>query len=166
MTGIGRRVGAASVEVRREPADSEVARYCLETYYAELAERFSEGFDVALALPTPPEELAPPAGSFLIAWIDGLPVGCGALKTLAPGVGYLKRMWVARSARGLGVGRLLLGALEEEALGLGFRQLRLETNRALKEAQSLYRSAGYSEIAAFNDEPYADHWFEKELVRP
>jgi GNAT superfamily N-acetyltransferase len=153
-----------AVEIRREPADSATARHCLETYYAELAERFSEGFDVALALPTPPDEMTPPLGSFLVAWLDGAPVGCGALKTLAPGVGYLKRMWVAGSVRGLGVGRRLLGALEEEARGLGFRVLRLETNRALQEAQSLYRSAGYREIPPFNDEPYADHWFEKALV--
>jgi ribosomal protein S18 acetylase RimI-like enzyme len=82
---------------------------------------------------------------------------------MAPGVGYLKRMWVSGSLRGLGFGRRMLGALEAEARELGFTTLRLETNRALGEAIRLYRTAGYEEVAPFNDEPYAHHWFEKRL---
>ena len=72
-------------------------------------------------------------------------------------------MWVAESARGLGIGRRLLGELESRAAANGARVVRLETNRALTEAMSLYRSAGYREVDAFNDEPYAHHWFEKQL---
>ena len=72
-------------------------------------------------------------------------------------------MWVAGSVRGLGVGRRLLGAVEEHARASGVRTLRLETNRALVEAIALYRSAGYREVAAFNAEPFAHHWFEKHL---
>ncbi len=72
-------------------------------------------------------------------------------------------MWVAPTARGLGLGRRLLRELEASAARRGATHARLETNRALTEAISLYRSAGYSEVAAFNDEPYADHWFEKRL---
>jgi GNAT superfamily N-acetyltransferase len=75
----------------------------------------------------------------------------------------LKRMWVAASARGLGVGRLLLGELERRARALGCRALRLDTNRRLSEAIAMYRSSGYREVEAFNDEPYAHHWFEKQL---
>jgi ribosomal protein S18 acetylase RimI-like enzyme len=72
-------------------------------------------------------------------------------------------MWVARSARGLGVGRRILSELEREAAARGAAQVRLETNRNLTEATGLYRSAGYTEVEAFNDEPYAHHWFEKRL---
>ena len=72
-------------------------------------------------------------------------------------------MWVAESARGLGIGRRLLAELESRAAAEGDRVVRLETNKALTEAIGLYRSAGYREIGAFNDEPYAHHWFEKNL---
>jgi ribosomal protein S18 acetylase RimI-like enzyme len=82
---------------------------------------------------------------------------------LAEGAAYLKRMWIAAPARGLGLGRRLLDALEARARAGGYRLARLETNRALTEAQSLYRRCGYREIAPFNDEPYAHHWFEKAL---
>jgi ribosomal protein S18 acetylase RimI-like enzyme len=74
-------------------------------------------------------------------------------------------MWVAPEARGLGLGRRVLTELESEAAARGATATRLETNRSLGEAVSLYRSAGYVEVAAFNDEPYADHWFEKRLPR-
>ena len=76
-------------------------------------------------------------------------------------VGSIKRMWVSRQVRGVGVGRRLLLALEKEAAALGMRLLRLETNRTLHEAQALYRRNGYREVPAFNDDTYADHWFEK-----
>ena len=73
-------------------------------------------------------------------------------------------MWVARSARGLGVGRRLLLALEQHARDAGASAVRLETNRALTQAIALYRRAGYLEVDAFNDEPYAHHWFEKRFA--
>jgi GNAT superfamily N-acetyltransferase len=72
-------------------------------------------------------------------------------------------MWVAREARGRGIGRLLLHQLEAAAAELGFRRIRLDTNRALVEARGLYLREGYHEIGAFNDSPYADFWFEKIL---
>ena len=75
-------------------------------------------------------------------------------------------MWVSADARGLGLGRRLLAELEREACARGARQTRLETNRSLLEAISLYRSSGYVEVPAFNDEPYAHHWFEKPLQPP
>jgi GNAT superfamily N-acetyltransferase len=86
------------------------------------------------------------------------------VKAIAPGVGSLKRMWVAASARGLGLGRRMLVALESQARELGVTTLRLETNRALAEAIRLYERSGYMEVAPFNADPYADHWFEKRLV--
>jgi ribosomal protein S18 acetylase RimI-like enzyme len=72
-------------------------------------------------------------------------------------------LWVAETARGLGIGRRLLAELEASAAQSGATRSRLETNRTLTEAISLYRSVGYVEVAAFNDEPLADHWFEKLL---
>jgi ribosomal protein S18 acetylase RimI-like enzyme len=85
------------------------------------------------------------------------------VKTIAPGIGSLKRVWVASSVRGLGFGRRMLVALESQSHELGLTTIRLETNRALKEAIELYRSSGYAEVAPFNDDPYANHWFEKRL---
>jgi ribosomal protein S18 acetylase RimI-like enzyme len=76
---------------------------------------------------------------------------------------YLKRMWVAPQARGLGVGRRLLAELEDHARRRGAKVAYLETNKALREAIALYRSAGYVEVEPFNDEPYAHHWFAKRL---
>jgi ribosomal protein S18 acetylase RimI-like enzyme len=72
-------------------------------------------------------------------------------------------MWIEPTARGLGVGRRLLAELERHALKAGVKVLRLETNRALKEAIALYKSSGYVETDTFSSEPYADHWFEKRL---
>jgi DNA-binding MarR family transcriptional regulator len=154
---------AAAVRIERVEPNETGARWCLEQYYAELDELFVEGFDLDRALPTEEDCLVPPGGAFLLATLDDEPVGCGCLKSLEAGVGYLKRMWIAPAARGLGLGRRLLKTLEHQASDLGFEIIRLETNRALVAAQALYRSAGYREIEPFIDEPYADFWFEKQL---
>ena len=106
----------------------------------------------------------PPRGAFLVASADGESVGCGAVKTAGAGVGSLKRMWVAEAARGLGLGRRLLAALEAEARPLGLGTVQLETNHALVEAIALYRGAGYIEVPPFNADPYAHHCFEKRLT--
>jgi ribosomal protein S18 acetylase RimI-like enzyme len=87
------------------------------------------------------------------------------VKATEPGVGSIKRMWVSPELRGTGLGRRLLLGLEEEASRLGVGLLRLETNKTLEEAQALYRRNGYREVPAFNDDPYADHWFEKRNER-
>ena len=85
------------------------------------------------------------------------------LKVGPHGTGEIKRMWTVPSARGLGIGRRILRWLEATAREAGLTQLRLETNRTLVEAQALYRSEGYQEVAPFNAEPYAHHWFEKQM---
>ncbi|MGH2586829.1 MAG: GNAT family N-acetyltransferase, partial [Dehalococcoidia bacterium] len=100
----------------------------------------------------------------LAASIRSEPIGCGALKFHKDQPTEIKRMWVAESARGLGVGRRLLAELEAHAVANGANVVRLETNKTLVEAISMYRSAGYVEVDAFNDEPYAHHWFEKQLI--
>jgi GNAT superfamily N-acetyltransferase len=78
----------------------------------------------------------------------------------------IKRMWVAPTARGLGLGRRLLEQLEACAVACGARVAHIETSAALIEAIGLYRSTGWVEVPAFNDEPFADHWFEKALDPP
>ena len=157
---------AASVTLSVENPGSEAAQQCLRRYYAELSRRFARGFDPGSSISATPGELSPPRGYFVIAWLHGAAVGCGALKCHAR-FGEVKRMWVAEAARGMGIGRRLLAQLEEIAQRRGIPLLRLETNESLKEAQALYRSSGYREVPAFNREPYAHHWFEKDLpVRP
>jgi len=154
-----------ATRVRVAPVDPEDprARSCLEAYAAELDRRFPGGFDPGRSISASAPELRPPAGRLLLASLDDEPVGCGAVKFHANGPSEIKRMWVAPGARGLGVGRRLLAALEQAAAG-SYPVVRLETNAALEEAISLYRSSGYVEVPAFNDEAYAHHWFEKSLV--
>jgi DNA-binding MarR family transcriptional regulator/ribosomal protein S18 acetylase RimI-like enzyme len=163
MAEVERMLRAGAVEVRVEPSDSAAARWCLEQYFAELSARFDIGFDPARSNPARPEEMRPPAGYFLIAWLDGAPAGSGALKVGDDGTGEVKRMWTAPGARGLGIARRVLRTLEAKAREAGLARLRLETNRALTEAQALYRGEGYREVEPFNAEPYAHHWFEKAL---
>src|SRR5439155_7672035 len=100
-------------------------------------------------------DIIPPRGAFLVDSVDGSPVACGAVKSASPGIGSLKRMWVADTVRGLGIGRRVLEALEAEARDLGLTTLRLETNQTLHEAIRLYRGAGFREVAPFNSDPYA-----------
>jgi GNAT superfamily N-acetyltransferase len=140
------------------------AQHCLNAYFAELDRRFDAGFDPTRGISATDDELRPPAGLLLVATLDGEPVGCGALKFHGAEPTELKRMWVDESARGLGLGRRLLSELERHAWEHGARMVRLETNRSLVEAISLYRSTGYLEVPRFNDEPYAHHWFEKRLT--
>jgi DNA-binding MarR family transcriptional regulator/GNAT superfamily N-acetyltransferase len=162
MAAVERLLGASSVSMRVEDPSSRIAQQCLQSYYSELAERFDHGFDPALSISAKPEELAPPNGYFVVASLHGEGIGCGALKCHAD-FGEVKRMWVASERRGLGIGRRVLGRLEELARERRLRVLRLETNKALVEAQALYRRSGYKEVAPFNSEPYAHHWFEKTL---
>ena len=139
------------------------ARHCVDEYFAELDRRFDGGFDPSASISADDDELRSPAGVVLVASLRSEPVGCGALKFHGAEPTELKRMWVAPSARGLGIGRRLLAELEAEASRHGSRTIRLETNRSLTEAIALYRSSGYEEVEAFNDEPFAHHWFEKRL---
>lgn len=140
------------------------ARHCVQAYVEELARRFDSGFDPARSISAGDHELRPPAGMLLVATLRADPVGCAALKLPHDSESaHLKRMWVDPAARGLGLGRRLLAEAEARAAASGMRTVRLETNRTLTEAIALYRASGYEEVAPFNDEPYAHHWFEKRL---
>lgn len=163
MAEVQRLLELAGLRVERVDPASPPARWCIGRYFEELDRRFERGFDPATSLPAEAGELVPPRGAFLVASVDGQPVACGAVKAISPTAGSLKRMWVADTVRGLGIGRRMLEALEAEARGLGLRILRLETNRTLEEAIHLYRSAGFRDVAPFNTDPYAHHWFEKRL---
>ena len=161
MSAVERLMHASAVELSIEDPGSADATWCLEQYFAELSERFADGFDPEISIPANREEMTPPNGIFLLARLDGAPIGCGALKAKKNGVGEIKRMWVSSANRGLGVARRILEQLEAHARKTGIRVLRLETNESLKEAQAFYRRYGYREVEAFNEEPYAHHWFEK-----
>ena len=151
------------LRIDEEPATSEASQHCLRCYYRELDERFRTGFDPRKSILASLDDFLPPRGSFLVMRMAAKPVGCGGVTPLAYGAAYLKRMWIAPEARGQGLARRLLGALEEKARSLGYRVVKLETNQALTEAQHLYHSSGYEEVPPFNDEFYAHHWFEKRL---
>ncbi len=163
MGEVERLIRAASVKVAAESPETADARFCLGTYFRELATRFESGFDVRTGDNADVQDMTPPSGLFVIARLDGGAVGCGGLKRVDKTTGEIKRVWTAPSARGIGVARRMLRTLEAAAREKGFVTLRLDTNRALTEAHALYRREGYREVARFNDNPYAHHWFEKRL---
>lgn len=166
MSEVDRLLTAATVTLDEVDPDHPDAQACLRAYFAELQDRFDNGFDPARSLLPDAGDLRPPRGRFLVARLRGEPVGCAGLKL--PGgsetAAEIKRMWVAPNTRGLGLARRFLTELEARARDAGRNALRLDTNKALTAAIALYRSHGYDEIAAFNDEPYAHHWFEKRLT--
>jgi DNA-binding MarR family transcriptional regulator/GNAT superfamily N-acetyltransferase len=163
MRSVERLLSAAVVDIRPvDPAHPDAQR-CLRAYFAELNRRSEQGFDPAAGVTADPHELRPPAGVMLVAYLRAEPVGCGAVKRYPDGACDIKRMWIADAVRGRGLGRRMLAELEGWAAAHGARSVRLETNRVLTEAIAMYRRSGYVEVPAFNDEPFADHWFEKRL---
>lgn len=163
MAEVERLLMASMVKITVTDPDNPAARWCVQQYFNELAGRFEAGFDPARSISAEAHELTPPAGLLLVARLRDEPIGCGALKLHENAPGEIKRMWVAPQARGLGLGRRLLKELERHAADMGVTVLHLETNQTLSEAIELYRHSGYQEVEAFNDEPYAHHWFEKHL---
>jgi DNA-binding MarR family transcriptional regulator/GNAT superfamily N-acetyltransferase len=164
MRDVERLLIAASVEITAVDPEHPDARYCLAEYVAELNRRSERGFDPSVGATALPHEVRPPAGQFFVAYLHGEAIGCGAVKHHAGAPSEIKRMWIAPAARGLGLGRRLLEELEACALAGGARVAHIETSAVLTEALALYRSTGWVEVPAFNDEPFADHWFEKTLA--
>ena len=164
MRTVERLIAASLVEIRAVDPESPDAQRCLRAYVAELNRRAPQrGFDPSKGSTANPDEVTPPHGAFVVVYLSGEPVGCGAVKHHPGEVTDLKRMWIAESARGLGLGRRLLEHLEGLARERGSKEARLETGDVLGEAIALYRSAGYREVDPFNDEPFADRWFAKPL---
>ena len=164
MHEVERLLTAATVQITSIDPEHPDAQYCLAEYVAELNRRSQRGFDPSGGATALPHEVRPPAGEFFVAYLHGEAVGCGAVKHHADAPAEIKRMWIAPRARGLGLGRRLLERLEACARAGGARVAHIETSAVLVEALSLYRSTGWVEVPAFNDEPFADHWLEKALT--
>ena len=163
MGEVERLLTASAIELREvDPADPDVTR-CLRAYFTELSARAATGLDPRAETPSA-EDMRPPHGTVFLAYLHGEAIACAGLKHHDGGMSEVKRMWVDPSARGLGLGRRLLEAVERLARGSGVTRLRLDTNEHLTEAIAMYRSAGYQEIPRYTDEPFATHWFEKSLA--
>ena len=136
----------------------------MTSYFDELAARFPGGFDPGDALGTAAAEYDPPNGVFVLASnADSEVLGCGAVAFLDDETAEIKRMWIAPTARGMGLGKRLLAHLEDHARGAGRTRIVLDTNASLTEAIALYESCGYVAIGRYNDNPYAGRWFTKAL---
>ena len=159
-----RLVRSASVDFEVVAADSPEARAAVSAYFTELDRRFEGGFDPGDAWTSDAGSLAPPTGAFLVARSDDEVVACGGVQRIAPGTAEIKRMWVHPAWRGAGLGSRMLGRLEALARDLGHDRVNLDTNSTLTEAIAMYEAAGYVACAAYNDNPYARHWFTKDLA--
>jgi DNA-binding MarR family transcriptional regulator/GNAT superfamily N-acetyltransferase len=160
---VRRLLRLAAVTIEAVDAGHTVARECLGAYAAELAARFPEGYDDTVL--ARPGELTGDAGALLVAREEGHPVGCVAWQRHAPDTAEVRHLWVGAEARGLGLGRRLLGAVETHAAARGVAVMRLGTHRVLAEAIALYRSSGYREIPPYDESPYNQLAFEKPLTR-
>lgn len=155
-------LGRDRIEITIEDPASDTAHHCHGEYFAELKQRFTKEFHIGAGPQADAPRLTAPLGAFLVARFDGLPIGCVSLRS-NDGFAEIKRLWVAPSARGLGLARRLLDSAEDTARTLGYTLLRLDTNSVLHEAITLYRRTGWVEIDRFNDDPNPDFFFEKRL---
>ena len=154
------------MELRQVAVTDPGLKDLLQEYF-EFRQRnaLTHGQPYHVALPNP-EQFLPPTGEFVVAaQDDGALLGCGGLRQLeGPNVYEVKNLWTRREARGRGVGTSILARLEADARSWGARRLRLDTNRVLADAISLYRKSGFVSIAPYNENPNATHWFEKTLT--
>ena len=152
----------AEVVLRAAVADSVESVRLLAAYEAELVSRgvtLNHGWAGGVT----PDQLAPPQGAWLVGWRGEEAVACGGVRLLSPAVCEIKRMYVDPSARGSGLARRLLTALEDAGVALGASLARLDTGRDMAPAVGLYRATGYVEIDDYNGNPDAGWWFEKTL---
>jgi DNA-binding MarR family transcriptional regulator len=147
-------VRAATIQLREVEPSDPAAVDAAGRYFAELQLRFPHGFD-----PGEPDH----AGTFLLATSDGRPVAYGGVRALSPETGEIKRMWVHEDWRGAGLGSRMLRELETLAVRLGHQRVVLDTNGTLTEAIAMYGRAGYLSVERYNDNPYAEAWFAKDL---
>lgn len=160
MTPAGR--GARSVVFDAVDPLDPVARAAVERYVAELDARFPGGFDPGDPAGDAPA-LSPPGGVFVVARAGAATVGCGGVQALTAHTAEIKRMWIDPGWRGLGLAKRLLATLEDHARRLGHRRVVLDTNASLREAVALYESSGYEPVERYNDNPYAERWYAKDL---
>jgi GNAT superfamily N-acetyltransferase len=158
----------ANVSIKIVPPASALALAILRDYFSDIASRYQgrpitePELDQVLA-EQPSDDLALPSGLFLVAFGDSGPIGCAGLRLPTAGLGEVTRMYVAGRARRRGLGGRLLEEIESAALASGRTVLRLDARGDLVEARRLYAKHGYREVHAFNDSPYAQHWFAKNL---
>lgn len=150
------------VVIRIEPPEIPEARRLLRAQEQEKIARTAD-WDPEVAARVASEELMPPHGAFLVAYRGDRAVGCGAVRRLGPDVAELKRLYVDPAVRGSGLGDRLMDAMESAAVAAGYRTVRLDTDPALEEAQGLFRRRGWRPIPAYNDNPNATAWYEKDL---
>jgi GNAT superfamily N-acetyltransferase len=148
-------VRPAEIDLRRENILSPMAQQLILALNAELEDRYPE--EGANFFRLDADEVAEGRGGFFIAYLAGEAVGCGAVRRVEPGVAEIKRMYVAPAARGHGVGRLILNALEDEARRLGARRLLLETGPRQPEAIALYERAGFTHIPLYGEYVHTPH---------
>jgi putative acetyltransferase len=156
-----------TITIERAALTDDVSRALITELNAELSGMYPEPGANHFGLD--PEEVAPGRGAFLVVRLHGAPVGCGALRRLDTQTGELKRMYVAPSARGTGLGRRLVAALEAEARALGLRRLVLETGTRQHAAIALYRATGFEPIPLYGEylrSPDTSVCLGKELTPP
>jgi GNAT superfamily N-acetyltransferase len=153
------------IAVHFEPCDPEEppASELLAATRAELNDVY-ETFSRLDNPPLAPAELRAPGGAYVVGYEGEQAVAGGGVRRLAEGVAEIKRMYVRPSARSRGVAAALLAALEDAARALGYTCARLDTGPKQPHALRLYRSAGYSEVPPYNDNPFACFWGEKRLA--
>jgi GNAT superfamily N-acetyltransferase len=146
------------------PADEPPAADLLAAMVAEMAVLYGP-IDLPGMPSATPADFAPPGGTFLVGFDEGGAAVCGGgLKRLDEEAAEIKRMYVVPAARGRGVARQLLTALEDAARDLGYRVVRLDTGPLQAHAQAIYMATGYRAIGNFNANPVASYWGEKRLV--
>lgn len=153
----------SDVEFQRADAAQPPGSDLLEAMIVDLTPLYGR-IDVPQAPSAGPADFAAPGGSFLVGFEDGRPICCGGLKRLPDGAVEIKRMYVVPEARGRGVAKELLAALEDEARALGYRVARLDTGPQQPHAERMYRQAGYEPIENFNANPFASFWGEKPIA--
>ena len=151
------------IRIAEEPYDAPAGQALVPDYVAEIRAMYPDWTpDVPPRLT--PEDVEPPIGRWLVAYRDGEPVGCAALKRLDPTTAEIKRVYVAPKARGLGVARALLARLEGIARDVGYTTLRMDTGARQPASVALFGKVGYEQIADYNGNPVAAYWFEKRLA--
>lgn len=154
-----------TIRIASSAADIELARTLFREYAAWLdVDLCFQGFEAELA--SLPAKYAAPEGSLLLAFEDGAPTGCIALRPLAEGVCEMKRLYVRPAFRGRGIGRALAERLLEDARRIGYRVMRLDTLDKLNEAMALYESMGFRRVVPYYENPLPGVVFwEKELEK-
>jgi GNAT superfamily N-acetyltransferase len=152
----------SAISFALEASDTPVSEELQRAYFADIAERYP-GWSPDLIPSADPAEVAPPVGAWVVAYLGDVPVGCGGVKRLDERTVELKRIYLAESARGHGVGRRLLQELEQHARAFGYECVRLDTGDLQPEALGLFRTAGYVEIPDYNGNTWATYWMEKQL---